>query len=486
MRRRTFLDLTHNPFVAPHSGFFDGANRRISVQKMLAVDDWPAPVMVVSGSFGMGKTSMCEAFFNDLPASLRAARLSGLVVNSEREVLAGLSQGFILPVTADQSVNALIEQLKALLTQTTPEQRWVAVVDDAHLLVDRALRCLLQLSLTSNLHLVLLMEASGLQSVRTLGKSVGIDQYVLQLPGMDGQAIRDYLEWRFAQAHYRGRMPFTDGQVLRIVAQSRGNPGLVDTMANRLLGDLETGQPSTAAGRYLGMHVAMVTSLALLTGLGYQVMQRLGEPDPARDNAEVMTSLAAAPVQVAQTAEAEETPVYAGSGVQAGNPEPMLTPPAVEPGPASSTSRPPPAVSAAVLSDPVARTGPVEQLAAQPAQPVAAPAGAVPSAATASIERGLVWVLAQEPEEYTLQLVTLSVQARAEAFIAAQSNPSEFALHPVRRNGKQLYVVTYGRFTTRRAAQRAVAALSPELQRLAPWIRQFGQVQAGLTPDTSS
>jgi DamX protein len=87
------------------------------------------------------------------------------------------------------------------------------------------------------------------------------------------------------------------------------------------------------------------------------------------------------------------------------------------------------------------------------------------------------WLLRQDPNRYTLQLVTLSEHERATELIARQPDPGEFAVFRNRRNGQVFYVITYGVFSSRSAAERAAASLQGELRNLTPWIRPFSLVQ---------
>ncbi len=58
-----------------------------------------------------------------------------------------------------------------------------------------------------------------------------------------------------------------------------------------------------------------------------------------------------------------------------------------------------------------------------------------------------------------------------------QSSPSEFAWYQMQRDDKTLYVITYGVFTSRSAAQAAVAGFTGELASIKPWVRQLNLVQ---------
>lgn len=113
-----------------------------------------------------------------------------------------------------------------------------------------------------------------------------------------------------------------------------------------------------------------------------------------------------------------------------------------------------------------------------PAPAVSPSAADTDLASTVSSVRDTRWLLRQNPAFYTLQLVTVSARERAQAFVAKQKEPGEFAIYQLQRDGRILHVVLYGLFSTREAAQAAADRLPAEVGDVQPWIRQVGQVQA--------
>jgi septal ring-binding cell division protein DamX len=87
------------------------------------------------------------------------------------------------------------------------------------------------------------------------------------------------------------------------------------------------------------------------------------------------------------------------------------------------------------------------------------------------------WLLRQNPERVTLQMLTLSSRERAVQFIERQDNQEEFAMYSWRRDGTRLYVVTYGVFSGNSAAQRTIEGFTGELGRIKPWVRSMRLVQ---------
>jgi DamX protein len=114
---------------------------------------------------------------------------------------------------------------------------------------------------------------------------------------------------------------------------------------------------------------------------------------------------------------------------------------------------------------------------------VEAPAAAKPPAAASAPDSGTSgvrdsrWLLRQNPDYFTLQLITVSALDRAQAFVAKQKQPGEFAIYQLQREGRVLHVVIYGLYSSRDAAQQAADHLPAEAGDVRPWIRRIGQVQ---------
>jgi DamX protein len=113
------------------------------------------------------------------------------------------------------------------------------------------------------------------------------------------------------------------------------------------------------------------------------------------------------------------------------------------------------------------------------AEPVSVPAASAEPAGR--VPRDSRWLLAQDPNSFTLQLVTVSALERAEAFVLKQTTPQDFAIYQLDREGRTLHVVVYGLFPTREAAMAAVDRLPPGVGDIRPWVRPLSQVQSAAT-----
>jgi len=103
-----------------------------------------------------------------------------------------------------------------------------------------------------------------------------------------------------------------------------------------------------------------------------------------------------------------------------------------------------------------------------------------PSMAPSAGVKRSSFLLAQDPERFTMQLLTLSSLERAEAFVKRQDSSEEFAIYTINREGKQLFVITYGIFATRELAALAADNFTGELAEIKPWLRRLSGVQQAI------
>ncbi|MDO9321188.1 MAG: SPOR domain-containing protein [Pseudomonas sp.] len=128
-----------------------------------------------------------------------------------------------------------------------------------------------------------------------------------------------------------------------------------------------------------------------------------------------------------------------------------------------------------------------------PAAPVVAPKAAVKPAekpplaaakmATAtkvaavpkSVAASAGWYGAQAPGHYVVQVLGTGIEANAQAFVRQQG--ADYHYFKKQLQGKPIYVVTYGSFTTRAAAQSAISNLPAKVKAGKPWPRTVASVQ---------
>ncbi|MGE0624251.1 MAG: AAA family ATPase [Pseudomonadales bacterium] len=504
---RSFLGLTHNPFVEPFRGFFERGGRKTHLEQLRHLSQWSRRVLLVTGPQGVGKTTLYRELAATLEPRVKAARISAGLVNTGREVLAAIAQGFGMATSAAANSQALrLDLIAHVEAQASGDRPCLVLVDDAQLLDNRAVEELMTVARDSALHLVLFGEVRMVPVIERLASSRGVGWQEIRLSAYGEGDARDYLEWRFQQARYRGRIPFTDQQVKELAKLSGGLPGRINQMANVLLVKLESGEVSARPAGFPRQHLALLGALVIVVGVLYVLFTdrparvdtvALSLPPSSEASAERPGEPVEGDVQADAAAEIGTTdqPIPE-PGPEAASPSQEETAAAVEPvleesAPPASEPRPAemPAAAMAAPDDveqprPAAAVPRARVETATTPKPAPAPASVEPPpssraepAPAASGVRDARWLLRQNPDYFTLQLVTVSALERAQAFVAKQKEPGEFAVYQLQRDGRVLHVVIYGMFSTREAAQRAADNLPPEVGDVRPWIRPVGQVQ---------
>jgi len=87
------------------------------------------------------------------------------------------------------------------------------------------------------------------------------------------------------------------------------------------------------------------------------------------------------------------------------------------------------------------------------------------------------WIMAQEPQEYTIQVMASNAKDAFDRFLKLNINTeNEFAYYKMYSNGSVWYKFISGRYKTLEKARTACYNLSDELKTLGPWPRHFASI----------
>jgi len=515
-RERGFLGLTHNPFIQADDSFFERGGRLTQLEQLRQPSQWVRRVLLVTGLPGVGKSVLYRQSSSSLEPGTRAARISGSLINTRREVLMSVAQGFGIAVPTDSNIQLLNDKISSrVVEQAAKERTSLVLIDDAEMLEPRAIDDLLDLVDSSSLHIVFFGEVRLVPNVERAADRFAIKWQEIRLTGFGEADARDYLEWCFQQAQYRGRLPFTDSQVKEVIKLSEGLPGRINQMANVLLVKLETGGNDVNNAKFPGLHRAILFLVVAVLGLTYLLWRQNEE---AAEQAELAT-LAGAAVATTPIPGSEGLPETAGEysaeglvtqaessplGEESLAEEPFheapfgVDEPAAVASPATAegasgsaamvAAQSSGAVAAAADLQPTAEPDPPAQTEPVVPAPSPTPSPTLPAepepdlrggadGGPASRGRDAAWLLRQPVDAFTLQLLTVSSQARAVAFVNAQQYPEQFAVYRLRRDGRALFVVVYGLFDSRDEAQAIAVNLPESISKISPWARPLAQIQ---------
>jgi septal ring-binding cell division protein DamX len=121
--------------------------------------------------------------------------------------------------------------------------------------------------------------------------------------------------------------------------------------------------------------------------------------------------------------------------------------------------------------------------------PAPSPSAIPPSSAQASAAKpaddgikGRDWIVAQDPNHYTVQLIGSSNEAAVIRFIHKHGIEKEASYYSTTHNGKPWFSVLYGNFPSLDAARQAAKRLPPSLRNASPWLRSFSEIHTLLNP----
>jgi len=325
----------------------------------------------------------------------------------------------------------------------------------------------------------------------------------------------DYLTWRFTEAAYDGRTPFTEHQIDIIHKTSGGYPGRLDFAANEQLMLMTVGGKPTPG--IPSKHLWLAGGLAFVLGLvlwlwspgehlevdkkTVELEMPSAKDSKALSNAEDSESreLVAStpgteetdPIEtLAETSDIGDSKTEKVALPLSRTVEPVANPPPKEPEPVanpSRTVRPEPAIA---KTDPVPVREPEPQFRSDPKpepqpepRPEPQPQRTVRVADTSGVHNA-AWLLAQDDGAYTIQLVGLSAADRARDYLSQQDQPERFALFRTRSGDRVIHVVTYGVYSNLAAAESAVARLPSTVGTINPWVRPIRSVKSAIGTTT--
>jgi len=512
----TALGLHKDPFSPePDPLFyysFDTFEQRLKVLQGL-VQGTDLFVLVI-GEPGSGKTTLLNRYLDSAAAQWQLARIH------------------MDPATTSAQSSQPREPRTYPVYISADSANPIVIVDDAHQLPRKELDFLIHEALvpgSSNRikRLVLFGESNLYTAVTELAESLSAQPAFnkIYLPGLTQSQTAEYLHHRLAIGGYPGEIPFDPATIRSIHRASGGYPGPINEIAHQWLTD----KFSDKTERQTMLQILAGISRRRLAGLAAGIMvlllaalwffsdrQPATPPAPDRKLAKtvirkniVQPRISAAPA-ASEKAVAVKTPEKQPAAVKTPQPEetkftaepsaPVIAAPPeqAEPSAPVITARPEqeetaalePATAVAQKTDsqpkivPPPAAKPTPKTDSQPTtvrQPALKPGPVTPKAAARQIHREQ-WLLAQDAESYTIQIIGVSNEASMLDFINKNQllKQNEIAYYESRRNGKPWYQALFGRYPTKQAARRAADKLPENIRRAGPWIRRLSEVQQAI------
>jgi DamX protein len=511
-----FLDhyqFSHDPFAPRVPGFkFFPAQRKPVLGQLHHLARYSQLLLVVTGPLGSGKSLLRQA----LVASTNKQVVHSVVVSARG---AGDADGVLRQVA--QGMESSRPEVRDLLDHVNQRalsgQETYILVDDAEQLEGSALEALYGLAAgteESRAHVFLFGEPSIVSRLDAL--SGGQERHhVIELQPYELTETSEYLAQRLEGAG-AGLDVFSEEQVADIHQQSRGWPGVInqvarDTLIDAMLAERGSDKVTGLPFRMPKKHVVAAGVVVLAIAAAWLMRSGPSETSAPETAATPSTNEGeAAPnapsngngqsLQLPLNAESE--PVVRQPLAEAAGPEErdngigeMLAPPtggmpsaqrppvvdtSAPSSRAAETQAPRPAAPPSQPATPTEKPAAAEQQAAPrqaPAQAANAPKPAEQSApkSAAAGSGSAAWYQGVAGSRYTLQILGTRSEDSARAFVA--QNGADYRYFRKMLDGKPFYVVTYGSFADRDAAQAALKALPAKVQSGKPWPKTFSSIQ---------
>nr|WP_288467261.1 AAA family ATPase [uncultured Pseudomonas sp.] len=525
-----FLDhyqFTHDPFAARVPGFkFFPAQRKPVLGQLHHLARYSQLLLVVTGPEGSGKTLLRQA----LVASTNKQAVHNVVVSAQgaadpATLMRHIAQGLNTQQTDRTSLLGQVGQL------SLTGQEVYLLIDDAEELSDAAIDELLVLAQGNGEgrpHVFLFADTDLIARLDAL--SNGEESFhVIELEPYSEEETREYLAVRLEGAAQSIEL-LSDEQVELIHERSGGWPGEINRVARDVLIDAMASRRGAAKAGGLALKLPKKHLLALgVVAVGVAaalLMQGRSEPTDAQAPAPTQAQLPmgsapqpqtapSAPASAEQGADGKPPIEFAGSNQPlplplVGQSQPVIRQPLAQAAgetdgeanvelpestpaapvtlpPATAQNAPAPTPAPQVTTPAAPQPKPSEQpkVAQQPKpaeQPkpatppaqAARPAPATQASATAGGSQANAWYAAQNKGHYTLQVLGTSTEASARSFVS--QNGAQYRYFKKMHQGKPLFVITYGSFASRDAAQAAVKTLPAKVQAGKPWPKTFASV----------
>lgn len=236
--------LSEKPFgLTPNTAFFINTVGHSDAYNMLqvALDSGEGFIKVV-GEVGTGKTLLCRKLLNTLTDDYYTAYIPNPFL-TPAALYRALADELGIKSRSRDGINEYQQAINKRLVELVAEgKKVVLVIDEAQAIPAKTLEALrlisnLETETSKLIHIVLfgqpeldrLLEQHGLRQLR---QRIG---FSCQLPSLDKNSTRDYVNHRLSTAGYNGTQLFDDKSMALLFQASQGVPRLINTLCHKAL-----------------------------------------------------------------------------------------------------------------------------------------------------------------------------------------------------------------------------------------------------------
>lgn len=450
--------------VETHLPYFSATSRRTTLDMALYLARYSDLVLLIHGPAGSGKSTLLREMIARGGPNIHAITVSADRTLTTQMVCDAVLNSFKLvamPTAAGQSIAQIKEQLDLLQRKG---YHCIVFIDDADHLANDAysfLETLADLRGDAGRNLLnLVLFAQQREKITLLGPSVRHRVKATELRPLAADETAAYIQ--HVQHNRRGNssaVDFQDREIRRIARASSGWPGNINALIAQRSAH-HASHPSSfllnyswATPRYLLGAMSIAAALVFVFVFQDSINQWFETPPIVSHAVTELPQQAPAPVAEVASAVPTEVSAPSPSSLLAASVEAVVIAPEAEQEPAA----------------PIAQAIPVD--------PPTPPPTAASRSPTKNKPQRHDWLLAQNPEAYTLQIAGSSQEGDIRRALKKYSLTDPAAVFSASRKGKPWFGLVTGVYADFASAKQARAALPEELMR-GTWVRRLRAVQS--------
>ena len=467
--------------------------RKQRLDILMHLTQYTSELLVVIGEEGMGKTTFLNQFIRSAAEHWKLCYIEGHKMMTEEQFLQRIYMGFGI-AHASIHKSAMLANLKKrldnLLQQSLPV---IILIDDAHLCSSKILSLILDIASTRNaktgnsVRIILFSEPQ----IKIMLAEPDLDEKhrlivrKIDLPPLDEMHTGNYLHHRLSQAGMATEQFLTKTTISKIYKQSQGIPLKINEAADKLLFETtpiirRTSNVQAEHRSISRKYIILILLMGILaTIIAFQFFFKDNNNNVVTGQ---LTDETITPLKLPEPQNQLSASDDAATSVSVTNPNETIDPmQALKDELAAKSGKNKPKQETVAEKTNIQQPSPATSPGSKPATNEKA------NTKTAVVEKAAekqiafhdeTWIVQQNPDYYTLQLVAGHQQSTIHNFINKhQLSNDQLAYFFSKRNEKSWHNLTYGIYIDRKAANDAIKQLPSELAKVQPWIRQLRSIQ---------